>query len=129
MPRSPASEAGSGRPIHTSNAAAARIPPGTQSGRSALMLSATQAVWAEAHVGELAALRALADVLGKLLRVQRLHRAVLALDAGDGERLAVRHRDICQRNIFRKSNQLHADAAVGPLGHLAQLEEQQPRIR
>src|SRR3954468_24011098 len=77
----PESDGGSGWPSQTRNAAAARIPPGTQSGRAALSSSITQLVGAEADVGELAALRALADVLGKLLPVERLHRAILALDA------------------------------------------------
>ena len=83
--RNPESEGGSGRPIQTSNAAAARIPPGTQSGRSALRLSLTQPIGTEADIGELAALRALADVLLELLRLERFRRAVLALDAGDDQ--------------------------------------------
>src|SRR5919201_71139 len=83
--RRPASDSGSGRSTQTRSAAAARIPPGTQSGRSALSRSTTQAVGTETDVGELAALRALAHVLGKLLRIERLDRAVLALDAGDGK--------------------------------------------
>src|SRR2546426_2738619 len=117
MLRSPLNEGGSGRPSHRSSAAAARIPPGTHSGRSVLSRSITKPVWAEAHVSELAALRAFSDVLGELLRVERLHRAVLALDARHHERFAVGQRNICQRNIFRQSDELHADATVGPLGH------------
>jgi len=39
--RSPESESGSGWPSHTKTAARARIPPGTQSGRSALSGSST----------------------------------------------------------------------------------------
>src|SRR2546429_6835808 len=113
MLRSALTEGGSARPSHRSSAAAARIPPGTHSGRSALSRSITKPVWAEAHVSQLAALRALAHVLGELLRVERLHRAGLALDARHHERVAVGHRNICQRNIFPQPAELPADAAVG----------------
>src|SRR5579859_3051983 len=69
----------------------AQPPASAQSSRSVgrKIILFSQAVGAEAHVAELAALRALADVLGELLRIQRLDRAVLALDAGDDERLAI----------------------------------------
>ena len=93
-----------------------------------LSRSITKPVWAEAHVSQLAALRAFSDVLSELLRVERLHRAVLAPDAGHGERLAIRDRDISQGDIFGKGNELNPYAAVRPLGHFGQLEEQQPRV-
>src|SRR5207344_147493 len=50
---------------------------------------AAEPVGAEADVGELAALGALAHVLGELLGVHRLDRALLAPDARDDERFAV----------------------------------------
>src|SRR2546426_11647466 len=117
MLRSPLNEGGSGRPSHRSSAAAARIPPGTHSGRSALSRSITKPVWAEAHVSELAALRALAYVLRKLLRVERLHRAVLALDARHHERFAVGHRNICQKILSRRRVSWTPKPAVRSLRH------------
>src|SRR5690348_7394452 len=98
-------------------------PPGAV---AATRRSFSEAIRAEADVAQLAALRALADVLGELLRVQRLHRAVLALDAGDDERLAVAERDRRQLFLLRDRDQLHADPAVRPHRHFVEREEEQP---
>src|SRR5947209_9099101 len=127
--RRPISVAGSGLPTQTRSAAAARIPPGTHSGRSALSCSSTQSVGSEADVGELAALRALADMLGERLALERLDRAVLALDARDGERLAAGEGDIGQVDALRQSEELHADAAVRTHRYFLERENEQPGIR
>src|SRR5258708_31098300 len=97
---------------------AARSQAVYHNGRSVHILSIASPDRTEADVGELAALRTLADVLGELLRIERLERAVLALDAGDDQRFAVAHRDIRQGNVFRQRDELHADATIGPLWHL-----------
>src|SRR5438874_1386926 len=126
--RRPISVAGSGLPTQTRSAAAARIPPGTHSGRSALSCSGTQAIGSEADVGELAALRALADMLGERLALEGLDRAVFALDARDREGLAAGERDIGQVDALRQSEELHADAAVRTHRYFLQRENEQPGI-
>src|SRR6185436_7330020 len=101
-------------PKATASAATPRIAAGRTSslgGASVLLLS--EAIRPEADIADLAALRALAHVLGELLRVHRLRRAVLALDARDDERLAVGGDDRSKFHVG-KGNQLHADAAVRP---------------
>src|SRR5579859_1602577 len=108
----------------------AQPPASAQSSRSVgrKIILFSQAVGAEAHVAELAALRALADVLGELLRIQRLDRAVLALDAGDDERLAVGEGGGSERGLFRECEELNPDAAIWTLGHFVERKEEQARI-
>src|SRR5262245_36741344 len=109
------------RPLSVSgtrtNAAAAavvrRIPAGIQAGRSK---SAPQPVGAEAGVAHAPALRALAHVLAELLGVERLHRAVLALDSRHHERFSVAGGDGREGGFLGQRQELHADATVRPFG-------------
>src|SRR5689334_6803023 len=72
------------------------------------LMSFPQPIRPEPDVADLAALRALSHVLRDLLLVERLERAVLALDAAHHQRVAVGHCDRCKRNVLRKREQLHA---------------------
>jgi hypothetical protein len=53
-------------------------------------------------------------VLGELLRVERLERAVLAPDSRDDQRFPVGDRERSEGDSVGKREQLHADAAVRP---------------
>src|SRR5690606_3057367 len=79
----------------------------------------------QADVAKLAALRALAHVLGKLLRIERLDGTLLPALARDRERLAVGERHRPQGDALRERHQLHAHAAVRAHRDLVEREEKQ----
>src|SRR5882672_5626482 len=85
-----------------------------------------QSVRPEAHVADLAALRALAQVLGELLRIEGFDRPVLPFDPRDHERFAVGRRHGSEGELFRERKELHAHAAVRTLRNLLEREHQQP---
>src|SRR6266850_2630141 len=94
--------------------------------KTAAMNLFTEPVGPEADVGEPAALRALAEVLGKLLLVEGRHRPVLPLDSRDDQRFAVRDGNRNQRSTRRQGKKLNPDAAVGPLRDLVERKHEQP---
>src|SRR3990170_3727184 len=129
--RSPTSPSGSAT-SHASIAVAARIPAGTHAGRSALRSSGSsagfKAIRPEADIAHPPALGALADVLGELPGIQGLGGPVLPLHARHDERFAVARAHRGELAALRQRDQLHADAAVGPLRDFIDWKEQQPRV-
>src|SRR4051812_29092444 len=142
--RRPPSDFGSGGSSPAASVVTTRIATGAAAGRAArspavrpsfthafagsFAGSFAQSVGFDAGLGQLAALRALAQVLGELLRAQRLDDAVLALDSGDHERLAVGRSDRRQADSRRQTYQLNSHPAVRPLGDFLEREHEQPGI-
>ncbi len=74
-------------------------------------------------------MRALADVPGELLRVQRFNGPVLSFHAAHHQGLSVRDCNGCKGNFLGKRDELDADSAVRAHRHLFEREHQQPCVR
>src|SRR5882762_5538445 len=88
----------------------------------------TKPVRSETDIGEPAALRALADVLGELLLVEGRHRPVLPLDSRDNQALPIRNGERGKDQFLWQSNKLDPDSPVRPLRHLFKRKHEQPCI-
>src|SRR5438874_2853109 len=88
----------------------------------------TELVRSEADVGEPAALRAPADVLGELLCVEGRRGAVFPLDSRHDQRFAIGDCQRSQRNTRGYRQELDAHPAVSPLRVLVERKYDQPGI-
>src|SRR2546429_9009997 len=111
--------------IRSSPPAGAVAHPARTSKKTAMSLF-TELVRSEADVGEPAALRAPADVLGELLLVEGRHGAVLPLDSRDDQRFAIGYCQRHQGNTLWQRQELDTHPPIGPLRHLFERKYEQP---
>src|SRR5438105_3113800 len=105
---------------------AAAHPPRTR--KTTAMNLFTEPVGPEADIGEPAALRALAEVLGELFLVEGRHRPVLPPDSRNHQALSIRHRHGGKFYFLWQGNELNPHSAVGPLRDLLKRKHEQPAI-